>query len=52
MKNHMVSLSLFPLWDGKENWKKKAKLVGWDKDSLTEHQRKRTITTIILTKGI
>jgi len=26
---------------------KQAKLVGWDKDSLTEQQRKRTVTTMI-----
>jgi len=29
-----------------------AKLVGWDKGSSTEQQRKRKITTIILMKGI
>jgi len=35
-----------------DNWKKKAKLLGWDEDSLTEQQRKRKITTIILIKRI
>jgi len=37
-------------WGGEENWKKAAKLMGWDKDSLTEQQMKRKITTIILVK--
>ena len=37
-------------WDGEENQKKKVKLVGWDKDSLLGQQRKRKITTRILTK--
>jgi len=31
-----------------ENWKKKAKLVGRDKGSPTEQQRKKTVTTTIL----
>jgi len=34
-------------WDGEENWKKKAKLMCWDKDSLTEQRRKKKITAII-----
>jgi len=38
-----------PCWGGEENGKKKAKLVGGDKDSLTEQQRKRTVATKILT---
>ena len=37
-----------PGWGGEENRKKKAKLVGQDKDSLTEQQRKWTVTTAIL----
>jgi len=41
-----------PWWDGEENQKKKAKLVCWDKDNLTEQQRQRKITTIILLKRI
>jgi len=36
------------LWGRGENQKKKAKLAGRDKGSLTEKQRKRTVTTIIL----
>jgi len=39
------------MWDGK-NCKKKAKLMGWDKDSLTEQQKKRKITTMMLIKRI
>jgi len=39
-------------WVGEENPKKKAKLVGWDKDSLTQQQRKQTITTVVLIKII
>jgi len=37
-KNHAVALSLLsPLWwDGEENQKEKAKLMGCDKNSLTE----------------
>jgi len=35
-------------WGGEENTKKKAKLMGHDKGSLTKEQRKRTITTTIL----
>jgi len=30
----------------------KTKLMGWDEDSLTEQQRKRKITTVILQKKI
>jgi len=32
-------------WGGEENGKKKAKLMGWDKGSLTEQQTKQTVTT-------
>ena len=48
----------FPQQGGEENGKKKAKLVGQNKDSLTEQQRTQTLTAIILierlykTKGI
>jgi len=35
------SLARPPQWDGEEKWKKKANLRGWDKDGLTEQQRKR-----------
>jgi len=41
-----------PHWGGEENGKKKAKLVGWVKDSLTEQQRKKTVTTAILIRRI
>jgi len=41
-----------PRWGRGDNWKKKTKLVGRDKDSLTEQQRKRTATTIILIRRI
>jgi len=41
-----------PQGDGKENRKKKAKLAGWDKDSSTEQQSEKKITTIILIKRI
>jgi len=55
-KNHAVTLSLLPppplQWDGEENWKAEAKLVGWDKNSLTEQQREKKIITIILIKRI
>jgi len=37
-------------WGGESEGK--AKLVGWDKNSLTEWQREKKITTIILTKRI
>jgi len=40
-----------PRWDGEENQKEKAKLVGWDKNSLTEWQREKK-KTIILMKRI
>jgi len=45
-KNHAVALSLLPppQWDGEENQKEKAKLVGWDENSLTECQREKKIT--------
>jgi len=44
-KNHIVTLSLLPRWDGKENQKEKGKkLVGWDEHSLTEWQREKKIT--------
>jgi len=52
-KNHTVPLSLLPppQRDGEENQKEKGKkLVGWDENSLTEWQRKKT--TIILIKSI
>jgi len=39
-----------PCWGREENQKKKAKLVDWDKDSLTAQQRKRMVTTIILVR--
>jgi len=44
----------FLVWGGEWEEKKKAKLVGWDKDSLTEpeRQRKRTVTTILLMRRI
>jgi len=42
----------FPLWGGEENWKKKAKLVGWDEGSLAEQQMKQTVTTIIKIRRI
>jgi len=35
-------------WGGGENQKKKAKLVCLDKDSLTEQQRKSTVTTTLI----
>ena len=41
-----------PRLGGEEIQKKKAKLVGLDKDSLTEQQRKRTVATTILTERI
>jgi len=43
--NH--SLTPPPLWDEEENQTKKAKLMGWDKDSSTEQQRQKKITTLI-----
>ena len=36
-----------PHWGGEENGKKKVKLVGQDENSLTEQQRKRTLTTVL-----
>jgi len=53
-KNHAVTFSLLPppRWDGEENRKeKRGKLVGWDENSLTEWQREKKIT-IILIKSI
>ena len=50
--DHMVALSPSSHWDGKEKGKKKAKLVGRDKGSLTEQQMKQTVTTIILIRRI
>jgi len=41
-------LLLPPQWDGEENWKKKPKLLGWDEDSLTEQQREKKITIILI----
>jgi len=52
IQGHAVALLPLPHWGGEENGKKKAKLVGWDKGSLTEQQRKRTVTTIILIRRI
>jgi len=37
---------------GKENQKELVKLVGWDKYSLTEQQREKKITIVILIKRI
>jgi len=50
----MVCLSVLhpPQWDGEKNQKEKAKLVGWDKNSLTESQREKKTTTIMLIKRI
>ena len=41
-----------PSWDGKKNGKKKAKLLGQNKGSLTEEQMKWTVTMIILIRRI
>jgi len=51
-KNHAAALSLLPppWWDGEENQGDKAKLAGCDKNSLTEQQREKKITVIILIK--
>jgi len=53
-QNHAAALSLLPSsrWDGEQNQKQKAKLMGWDKNSLTEWEREKRITTIILIKRI
>jgi len=52
-KNHTVALSLLlPQWDGEENQKQNAKLMGCNTDSLTERQREKKKTTIILIKSI
>jgi len=50
-ESHVAAPSPVPLWGGEENWEKKAKLMGRDKDSLTEN-RKRTVTTMILLRRI
>jgi len=47
----VVDFSLLSLVEWGRHRKKKAKLVGWDKNSLTEQPREKK-TTIILTKGI
>jgi len=39
-------------WGGEENRKKKVNLMDWDKDSLTEQQRKTTVTTIVVIKRV
>jgi len=39
-KKEPLSL-LLSWWDGKENQKEKAKLLGWDKNSLTELHREK-----------
>ena len=52
-KGHMVALSSLPSlwWEGE--WKeKRQKVMGRDKDSLTEQQMKQTVTTAILTRRI
>jgi len=41
-----------PRWDREENQKEKAKLMGCNKNSLTEQQMEKKITTIILIKII
>jgi len=51
-KNHMAILLSLTRWDGEQNQRKKAKLMGRDKDSLTEQQRKKIVTTIIFIKII
>ena len=51
-KDHVVTLSPLPHCGGEENGKKKAKLVGGNKDSLTEQQTKQTLTTITLIRRI
>jgi len=48
----LLSHSSAPQQDGEENQKEKAKLVGWDKNSLTERKREKKITTTILIKTI
>jgi len=53
-KNHTVAFSLLPTtqWDGEKNQNEKAKLVGWDKNSLTEWRREKKITTVRVIKRI
>jgi len=41
-----------PWWGGEKNQKEKARLVGWDKNSLNEQQREKKRTTVILIKRI
>jgi len=48
----VLSLLPPPCWDREENQNEKAKVVGWDKNSLTHWQREMKITTIILIKRI
>jgi len=44
----VVALSLLlTKLDGEENRKEKAKLVGWDKNNITEQQRDKKITIIL-----
>jgi len=50
---HSCALTPFPhQWDREENQKEKAKLMGCDKNSLTEWQREKKITTITQMKRI
>jgi len=53
-QNHAVALSLLPLssCDGEEHQQEEAKLVDWDKNSLTEQQREKKITRVLLIKRI
>jgi len=37
-KNHTPAHSLLSHWWDGENWKKRAKLMFWDKDSLTANE--------------
>jgi len=48
----MVAQLPLPLMGGEENGKKKAKLVVWDKGSLTAWRRKQTVITITLIRRI
>jgi len=49
---HGRSIAPSPTGVGRRMGKKEAKRMGWDKDGLTEQQRKRTETTIILIRRI
>jgi len=49
---HNRSITPFPPVGWEENRTKKAKFVGWDKGSLIEQQRKRTVTATVLIKRI